>query len=274
MPGPESGQPMEPEEIAKAVNEVVERVVRRLEDTSHGDLPTPADDRMFGERRTRLDQAIAQGACRLFPQALALDQCADLAPMIEQTLLRPDAREAEVRELCRDAAERGYAAVCLWLEWVEIAAAALEGSQVRLCVPVGFPSGGLSTEAKAAEVRRAVALGADEVDVVMNIARLRAANYPAVVEDLQAVQRAAQGRTVKVVIEAADLTHEQKTTAAILAKSAGAQFVKSSTGFGPDGVRVGDVALIRSVLAGQAPSTETASAEFAARVGAVVSIET
>jgi len=263
---------MKPEEISKVVNEVVERVVRRLDDTSHGDLPTPADDRMFAERRSRLDQAIAAGACRLSPQTLTVDQCSDLASMIEQTLLRPDAREPEVRDLCREAIERGLAAVCLWLDWAEIAASALEGSQVRLSVPVAFPSGGLSTEAKAAEVRRAVALGADELDVVMNTARLRAADYPAVVEDLQAARRAAQGRTIKVVIEAADLTREQTATAAVLAKSAGAQFVKSSTGFGPDAVTVGDVALIRSVLTGETLLGETARPELAARVGAVVSI--
>jgi len=265
---------MRPEEISKVVQEVVERVVRRLEDTGHGPLPIAADERMFGERRARLKQAVAEGACRLTPQAISLDQCSDYASMIEVALLRPDAREADIRALCRDAIERGFVSVCVGLDWVEMAASLVKGSPVRVSVPVGFPTGGISTEFKAAEVRRAVVLGADEVDVVVNIGRLRAADYRAVVEDLQAVCRAAQGRPVKAVIEVADLTREQKVAAAILAKSAGAQLAKSSTGFGPDGVTIGDVALLRSALTGDASRAGTAKPEWSARVGAVVCLET
>jgi deoxyribose-phosphate aldolase len=261
-----------PEEISKVVSEVVERVARRLEDTTHGDLPTSADERLFGEQRTRLQQAIAEGACRLFPQALSLDQCGDLAPMIEQTLLRPDAREAEIRELCRDAVGRGVASVCVNLEWAEAASSMLKDSRVLLCIPVGFPSGGLSTDGKCAEIRRALSLGADEVDIVLNIARLQAADYRAVAEDLRVCVRAAQGRTVKAVINLAELTREQKVAAAILSKAAGAKLVKSSTGFGPDGITVGDVALIRTALAGQA--LPAAKPEWPARIGAVVCLET
>jgi len=263
---------MQPEEISKVVQDLVGRVIRRLEDTTHGELPTAADERLFAEQYVRLEQAIACGACRLFPQALVLDRCADLAGMIEQTLLRPDARESEIREACRDAVERGYAAVCVALEWVEVATATVKGSAVRVCVPVGFPSGGQATEAKAAEVRRSVALGADEVDVVIALDRLRAGDYRAVVEDLQGAFRAAQGRTVKAVIEVAELKHEQKIAATILAKAAGARFVKSSTGFGPDGVTVGDVALIRSALTGAAPPA-LAAPESPARIGAVVCLD-
>jgi deoxyribose-phosphate aldolase len=263
---------MEPTDVSKVVREVVERVVRRLEDASHGDLPTAADERLFGERRARLQQAVAEGACRLFPQAIPLDQCSDFAGMTELTLLRPAAREADIRALCRDAIERGFVSVCVDLEWTEVAASSLKGSNTRLCVPIGFPAGGISTEFKAAEVRRAVALGADEVDVVINVARLREADYRAAIEDLQTACRAAQGRTVKAVIEAAALTAEQKVAAAILAKSAGAQLVKSSTGFGPDPITVGDVALIRSALAGKPNPLSAAKPEWLARVGAVVSI--
>jgi len=265
---------MNPDEISKAVHEVVERVVRRLSDAPRGDLPAPADARLFAEWRVRLQQAIAEGACRLFPQAIPLDECSDFAAITEATLLRPDAREADIRSLCREAVERGFHSVCVGLDWIEVAASSLRDSKVRLSAPIGFPLGGISTEFKAGEVRRAVALGADEMDIVMNIGRLRAADYRAVVEDLQAACRAAQGRTVKVVIEAADLTGEQKVAAAILAKSAGAQFVKSSTGFGPDGITIGDVAVIRSALVGKPSSSEAAKPEWTARVGAVVCIET
>jgi deoxyribose-phosphate aldolase len=263
---------MQPDEISKVVHKVVERVVRRLEDTTHGDLPAPADERMFSERRVRLQQAIAEGACRVTPQAIPLDECCDLAPMIEIALLRPDAREADIRGLCREAIERGFVSVCVALDWIEVVALSLKGFNSRACVPVGFPSGGISTEFKAAEIRRAVALGADEVDVVMNLDRLRDGDYRTVVEDLQSACRAAQGRTVKAVIEAAELTNEQKVAAAILAKSAGASLVKSSTGFGPDGVTVGDVALIRGALTGRANLTQTAKPEWPSRVGAVVCV--
>jgi len=262
---------MGPEEISKAVSEVVERVVRRLEDSTHGELSSAADERLFAEQRARLQQAVAEGACRLVPQGLSLDQCGDLAPMIERTLLRPDARDADVRDLCRDAAERRLASVCVNLEWVEAASETLRNSRVLLSVPVGFPAGGISTEGKCAEIRRALSLGADEADVVLNIARLMAADYRAVAEDLWTCVRAAQGRPVKAVIHLAELTQEQKIAAAILSKAAGAKFVKSSTGFGPDGVTVGDVALIRTALAGQ--TLPAAKPEWPARVGAVICLE-
>jgi len=261
---------MERKDIAEVVNTVVERVLKRLEDTSHGELPTPADERMYGERLVRLHQAVEQGASRLTPQAFALDQCGDLAPLIEQIFLRPDARASEILDLCRDAIERRCVAVCVDLEWTETASAALRGSGVHLSIPVGFPTGTISTEAKTAEVRRAVGLGADEVDVVLNLDALRAADYNMVTRDLRAMVRAAQGRTVKAVVEAAGLTREQKTAAAILAKGGGACDVKSSTGFGPDAVTVGDVALLRAALMGLSPPDAATRPEWPARVGAVV----
>jgi deoxyribose-phosphate aldolase len=263
---------MNREDIPNVVNEVVERIARRLSDTTHGDLPTPADERMFDERRRRLQQAVEAGACRLTPQALSLDQCGELASMVEQALLRPDAREDEVRALCRDAIERGNAAVCVAIEWAEVAASELRGSQVRLTVPVGFPSGGLSTEAKTAEVRRALSMGADEVDVVLNARRLQQADYYGVVEDFHFVLRAAQGKPFKAVIDIASLTFEQKLAAVILARAGGASFVKSATGFEPDGVTVDDVTLMRNALAGAPVANEPASARTAPRVGAVVSL--
>jgi len=265
---------MAQEDIAEIVRLVVERVARRLEDKTHGDLPTAADERLFGERLTRLRQAVEQGARRLTPQVLPLDRCAEFAPMVEMTLLRPDARERDILDLCSEAVERRVAAVCLALEWTETAAEALRGSPVRLAVPAGFPTGGLPPEAKAAEVRRALSLGADEVDFVLNTDRLRAADYRAVLDDLQGGVRAALGRPVKAVIEAASLASEQKVAAAVIAKAAGAAYVKSSTGFGPDGVTVGDVALIRSALEGRADPTREARPEWEARVGAAVSLET
>jgi len=261
---------MQGEEISRIVNEVVARVVRRLEDTTHGTLPTPADERLYAERRACLRQALEQGAARLVPQALPLEQCAELAGCVEQTLLSFDAREGEVRAICEEALARGHAAVCVALDWAEAAAAVLRGSNVRLCVPVGFPLGGHSMAAKAAEVRSAIAAGADEIDAVLNPAPLAAADYNAAVTELRALVRAAQGRRVKAVVALAHLTREQKIAAAVLARAGGACFVKSSTGLGPDAVTVGDVALVRSTLRGRPIPPE--KPEFVSRVGAVVVI--
>jgi deoxyribose-phosphate aldolase len=264
---------MDRENLSQIVNEVVARVVRRLEDTTHGELPTPADERMFAERRARLAQAIERGAARLTPQALPLEHCfdLDLAPRIELALLGFDTREMEVREACREAVARGFASVCVALDFAEAAASELRGSAVRLCVPVGFPTGGFSIESKTGEVRSALAAGADEIDAVMALAKLREADFNGVVTDLRAIVRAAQKRRVKAVVELASLTREQKIAAAILAKAGGACFVKSSTGFGPDAATVGDLALIRAALDGQPPPPE--APESATRIGAVVSIE-
>lgn len=262
---------MNPDEISKVVGDVVERVVRRLEDTTHGDLPTPADERMYGERVVRLKHATEHGAVRLVPQAVPVEQCLGFAPLVEHTILRPDAREADILEACREAVERGYAAVCVMIDWVEVVAASLSGSHVRAVASVGFPEGGLATTAKAAEVRSAVRAGADEIDVVMNIDRLRAADYRAAGNDLWKCIDAALGKPVKAVIEVAGLAPEQKVAAAVIAKTCGAAFVKSSTAFGPDAVTVGDVATVRAALAGRPAPPETP--EFAARVGAAVSLE-
>lgn len=265
-------RPMDNEEISRIVETVVGRVVRRLEAMGGSDAPQ-FDEAAQARWRDLMDRAIELGAVRIFPQALSAERCADLAARIEQTLLRPDARESEVRRLCREAVERGYCAVCLGLEWTEVAASELKGSPVKLAVPVGFPTGGLASESKAAEARRAVALGADEIDVVINLSHVRAADWRSMLDDLRCVVEASQGRPVKAVIEAALLTAEQKAAASILAAAAGAAFVKSSTGFGPDGVTLRDVVLVRAALRCQAHWDSAGGADLAARIGAVVSVE-
>jgi len=174
----------------------------------------------------------------------------DLAPLIDHTLLKPDATEDAIEALCREAAIYRFAAVCVNPYWVPYAHEHLEGTSVAVAAVVGFPLGATLTSIKALETEAVVAAGADEVDMVINIGQLKAERYAAVFEDIRAVVVAAHEKSahVKVIIEAALLTEDEKIAACIIAQTACAEFVKTSTGFGPGGATVEDVALMRAVV--------------------------
>ncbi len=173
-----------------------------------------------------------------------------VAALIDHTLLRPDATAADIDVLCREAAELRFAAVCVNPTWVARCAERLRGTPVAVCSVVGFPLGATTPEAKAFEARRAVCDGAREIDTVINIGALKSGDLPLVERDIEAVARICREGAVlsKVIIEASLLTDEEKVTACTLAKAAGADFVKTSTGFGPGGATVHDVALMRRVV--------------------------
>ena len=171
-----------------------------------------------------------------------------LARLIDHTLLRPEATADDVRALCAEARAYGFASVCVSPVWVPLAAAELAGAASLVGTTVGFPHGAQRTPVKAFEAEVAIRDGADEVDVVMGIGRLKSRRYDEVEADLRAVVEAAQGRTVKVILETALLTDEEKVTACTLAERAGAHFVKTSTGFAARGATVEDVALMRRVV--------------------------
>ena len=172
----------------------------------------------------------------------------DLAARIDHTLLLPGATAAEVRALCDEARRFGFAAVCVTSSRVALAAACLRGSGVLVAAVVGFPHGSALAEAKACEARLAVRLGAGEIDMVANLGALADGDWAAVHDDVRAVVDAAGGRPVKVILETGALTQEQKIAGAVLARLAGAAFVKTSTGFGPGGATVVDVRLLRRVV--------------------------
>jgi deoxyribose-phosphate aldolase len=171
-----------------------------------------------------------------------------VARLIDHTLLRPDATANDVRQVCAEAREYGFASVCVNPYWVPLVAAQLAGSEVKVCTVVGFPLGASTTRNKVAETEEAVRAGAQEIDMVLNIGELRGGNHEAVREDIHAVVAAAHqgGAIVKVILETALLNDDQKATACTLAKLAGAEFVKTSTGFSTHGAAVHDVALMRS----------------------------
>ena len=176
----------------------------------------------------------------------------EMAKRIDHTLLGQTATKDGVRKLCEEAIQYGTASVCVNPCHAELAKSCLGDSDVLLCVVIGFPHGMSTAEIKAFEAQKAVAAGADELDMVVNVAALKEGDYPTAEADIRAVCAAAgkapRPVTVKVILETAQLTDDEKVAGAILTKSAGAQFVKTSTGFGPGGATTADVALLRKTV--------------------------
>jgi deoxyribose-phosphate aldolase len=174
----------------------------------------------------------------------------DVAALIDHTLLKADATRQEIEKLCKEARDFGFATVCINPCWVSLASLLLRGASAGVCTVVGFPLGAATTDVKQYETRRAIHDGASEVDMVINIGALKSSDLGAVERDIAAVASACAdcGVLSKVIIEAALLTDEEKVTACALAKAAGANYVKTSTGFGPGGATVADVELMRRVV--------------------------
>jgi len=183
------------------------------------------------------------------PDASALGAAA-VARLIDHTLLKPEATPAQVRALCREARDHAFAAVCVNPLWVRVCAEELGGTAIAVASVAGFPLGASVPEVKAAEAARAVEDGAREVDMVLSVGALKGGDHRFVERDVAAVVEACRpgGALVKVILEAALLTDEEKTRACAIAKLAGAAFVKTSTGFGPGGATTDDVALMRRVV--------------------------
>jgi len=170
-----------------------------------------------------------------------------LAAVIDHTLLRPEATQSQVERLCDEALKMGFAAVCVNPFWVPVVAAKLRGSRVLVATVAGFPFGCTSTAAKRAEAEAAVVAGAQEVDMVMNIGAMKSGDTARVESDIRGVVEVCHARSaaVKVIIENGYLTGEEKVLASTMVKRAGADFVKTSTGFGPSGATEADVRLMR-----------------------------
>jgi deoxyribose-phosphate aldolase len=173
---------------------------------------------------------------------------ADLAKLIDHTLLRPDATRDDIVALCREAKQYRFASVCVNTTWVGVAKALLAGTDVMVCCVVGFPLGAMTPTAKAYEARDAVRQGAREIDMVVNLGALKSKDYETVYEDICRVVKASAPAGVKVILETSTLDHDQKVIGCTLAKLAGAAFVKTSTGFAKGGATVEDVALMRAIV--------------------------
>ena len=210
----------------------------------------------------------------------------DWASLIDHTLLKPEASEADIKKLCDEAAQFGFASVCVNPGWVKTAAEFLRGSGVPVCTVIGFPLGATLPDVKAYEARRAIFNGAREVDMVINIGKLKSGDDCAVEDDIKAVVEAAHENHIlcKVIIETALLTDEEKVRACLAAKNAGADFVKTSTGFSKGGATAHDVALMRHTVgkslgvkaSGGVKGIDDARAMFeagATRIGASVGVK-
>jgi deoxyribose-phosphate aldolase len=197
----------------------------------------------------RVGGLLDAGASRLGLHA-AGGRPGDVSGLIDHTLLKPDATKAEIEALCREAAEFRFATVCVNPAWVALAARLLRGSGVGVCSVVGFPLGATTVDVKQYETRRVIFDGATEVDMVINVGALKSGDLRLVERDIEGVATACRecGVLSKVIIEAALLTDDEKVAACTLSKAAGADYVKTSTGFAKTGATVADVELMRRVV--------------------------
>jgi deoxyribose-phosphate aldolase len=292
----------EADQFAQVVDEIAERVRRRLQAIQAGhyqpctakEAPAavepagayepdcaPTCDACPSIDRCATVQAVRLGASRISPDSVRNSR--DIAPYIDHTLLRPDATREEVVKLATEALQHGFATVCVSSANVATAARVLAGSKTVPIAVVGFPLGAALPSAKAFEAREAVRCGAREIDMVINIGALKAKEYELVLKDIAGVVQAVRPYPVKVILETSQLSNEEKAIGSALAKAAGAAFVKTSTGFGGGGATVEDVALMRRVVgenvgvkaSGGIRSTEDAMRMIAAganRIGASASV--
>ena len=204
----------------------------------------------FNRCPERMHRVVDAGAARI---GLVLGETAsakDWASLIDHTLLKPEATDEDIKRLCEEAARYRFASVCVNPTWVRVAACSLRGSGVPVCTVIGFPLGATLADVKAYEARRAILDGATEVDMVINVGALKSGDDCLVEHDIRSVAEVAHEyeATCKVIIETALLTDDEKVRACLAAKKAGADFVKTSTGFSKSGATVADIALMRRTV--------------------------
>ncbi len=225
----------------KLVEQITDLVLSKL-DVENGNCPTFC--------RADVERIVDAGASRI---GIVLGDSAtarDWASLVDHTLLKPEASESDIKKLCDEAAQYGFASVCVNPSWVKKASEFLRGTSVPVCTVIGFPLGATLSDVKAFEARRSIFNGAREVDMVINIGALKSGDDCKVEDDIRTVVEAAHenGVLCKVIIETALLTDEEKVRACLASKNAGADFVKTSTGFAKGGATARDVALMRRVV--------------------------
>jgi deoxyribose-phosphate aldolase len=241
---------MQPTDVQRLIQIIVEELAAAAQ------APVPArcacHSLMYECCPDRLRGVIEAGATRIGLHA-AGGSASGVASMIDHTLLKPDAALTDIQALCREAADNSFASVCVNPTWVAECARLLRGTVVKVCSVVGFPLGATTPDTKHYETRRVIFDGAREIDMVINVGALKSGDLRLVERDIEAVTSPCReaGALSKVIIEAALLTDDEKVTACTLAKAAGADYVKTSTGFGPGGATAADVALMRRVVGDQ-----------------------
>lgn len=238
-------------DLEQLVEQITDVIVARLNGDADGQAAMcGCTNECFNRCPERMHRIVDAGAARI---GLVLGETAsarDWASLVDHTLLKPEATETDIRRLCEEAARFRFASVCVNPTWVRSAACHLHGTSVPVCTVIGFPLGATLSDVKAYEARRAIFDGAREVDMVINVGALKSNDDCAVEHDIRSVVEVAHefNVTCKVIIETALLTDEEKVRACLAAKRAGADFVKTSTGFAKGGATVADIALMRRTV--------------------------
>jgi deoxyribose-phosphate aldolase len=269
--------------LERIIEQVTHQVLMLVQQEQHGEEGAPLSNDNY---LNRVQPVVRAGADRIASTLGAAPTDGSLSHLIDHTLLKPDATQDEIAQLCYEARKHSFASVCVNPSYVKLCSELLAGSEVLICTVVGFPLGATSTETKTFEAGKAIRDGATEVDMVINVGAVRSRDWELVEHDIASVASAchAGGSILKVIIEAALLSDEEKVAACQIAKVAGADFVKTSTGFGPGGATAEDVALMRRVVgqelgvkaAGGIRTYEDAAKMIAAgasRIGASASVK-
>ena len=233
------------------IEQITDAIVARLNsDGDHQEGMCGCTSECFNRCPERMHRIVDAGAARI---GLVLGQTSsarDWASLIDHTLLKPEATDEDIKKLCEEAARYRFASVCVNPAWVRVAACSLQGTGVPVCTVIGFPLGATLPDVKAYEARRSIFDGAREVDMVINVGALRSGDDCLVEHDIRSVVEVAHEYNVicKVIIETALLNDDEKVRACVAAKNAGADFVKTSTGFAKGGATVADIALMRRTV--------------------------
>ncbi len=237
--------------LERIIEQITRQVLLLVQEEAEAKDKTEATDPISAHNYLeRVRPVVNAGADRIASTLGIMPTDGSLPHMIDHTLLKPDATQDQIAQLCYEARKYGFASVCVNPTNVRLCAQLLKGSSIPVCTVVGFPLGATSTEVKVFEAQQAIRDGAIEVDMVINVGALKSRDYELVERDVASVARAchAGNAILKVIIEAALLTDEEKVVACQLVKVAGADFVKTSTGFGPGGATLEDVTLMRRVV--------------------------
>ena len=227
--------------------ELIRRVAERVRETMNRQMVPPSGS-VRGTWQEKGDLRHLTSPDRIGTSGTIPQTANQIASLIDHTLLKPTATRKDIVKLCAEAKEYGFASVCVNSSWVKIASQELKGSKSMAIAVVGFPLGAMATTSKASETRQAVADGAQEIDMVINIGALKGGDHNLVYDDIRSVVAAAAGIPVKVILETTMLSRDEKIAGCTISKAAGAHFVKTSTGFGGGGATVEDVELMRSIV--------------------------
>jgi len=259
---PHGASSLDQQQLERVIQAITEEVLLYL-DGGQGaglcgleidDLVCPGCDQRCAERCSRKTRKVVEaGAARISAGADVGAIESDIARLIDHTLLKPEATQADIQKICEEALKFGFASVCVNPWNVAQAAEILRGSEVRVCTVVGFPLGATLPQVKLFEAEEAIKLGAQEIDMVINIGALKSKLLDAVEADIRGVAEASHrgGAICKVILETSLLTTEEKVRGTLAAKNAGADFVKTSTGFSTGGATAEDVRLMRAVVGGE-----------------------